>query len=92
MKGKALRKHSLHEKTAASVLLKLFIHNPQTLKECLILQNIRFVKIQQMVKRLFANICLKRSLKRQSYSSQDIFSSSLFKNVGQLKKLKSTQL
>ena len=24
MKGKALRKHSLHEKTAASVLLKLF--------------------------------------------------------------------
>jgi len=26
MKGKALRKHSLHEKTAASVLLKLFIY------------------------------------------------------------------
>ena len=25
MKGKALRKHSLHQKTAASVLLKLFI-------------------------------------------------------------------
>ena len=25
MKGKALRKHSLHEKTGASVLLKLFI-------------------------------------------------------------------
>jgi len=25
MKGKALRKHSLHEKTAASVFLKLFI-------------------------------------------------------------------
>jgi len=25
VKGKALRKHSLHEKTAASVLLKLFI-------------------------------------------------------------------
>jgi len=25
MKGKALRKHSLHEKTAASVLLKPFI-------------------------------------------------------------------
>jgi len=25
MKAKALRKHSLHEKTAASVLLKLFI-------------------------------------------------------------------
>ena len=25
IKGKALRKHSLHEKTAASVLLKLFI-------------------------------------------------------------------
>jgi len=25
MKGKALRKHSLHEKTEASVLLKLFI-------------------------------------------------------------------
>jgi len=25
MKGKALRKHSLHEKTAASFLLKLFI-------------------------------------------------------------------
>jgi len=25
MKGKALRKYSLHEKTAASVLLKLFI-------------------------------------------------------------------
>ena len=25
MKGKALRKHSLHEKTAASVLWKLFI-------------------------------------------------------------------
>jgi len=25
MKGKALRKHSLHEKTAAPVLLKLFI-------------------------------------------------------------------
>ena len=25
MKGKALRKHRLHEKTAASVLLKLFI-------------------------------------------------------------------
>ena len=25
MKGKTLRKHSLHEKTAASVLLKLFI-------------------------------------------------------------------
>jgi len=25
MKGKALRKHSLHKKTAASVLLKLFI-------------------------------------------------------------------
>ena len=25
MKGKALRKHSLHVKTAASVLLKLFI-------------------------------------------------------------------
>jgi len=25
MKGKALRKHSLHEKTAASALLKLFI-------------------------------------------------------------------
>jgi len=30
MKGKALRKHSLHEKTAASVLLKLFIRNPMT--------------------------------------------------------------
>jgi len=28
MKGKALRKHSLHEKTAASVLLKLFISSP----------------------------------------------------------------
>jgi len=27
MKGKALRKHSLHEKTAASVLLKLFIRS-----------------------------------------------------------------
>jgi len=27
MKGKALRKHSLHEKTAASVLLKLFANN-----------------------------------------------------------------
>jgi len=26
MKGKALRKHRLHEKTAASVLLKPFIH------------------------------------------------------------------
>ena len=25
MKGKALRKHSPHEKTAASILLKLFI-------------------------------------------------------------------
>ena len=25
MKGKALRKHSMHEKTAASVLLKLFV-------------------------------------------------------------------
>jgi len=25
MKGKAIRKHSLHEKTAASVLLKLFV-------------------------------------------------------------------
>jgi len=25
MKGKALRKHSMHEKTAAAVLLKLFI-------------------------------------------------------------------
>jgi len=25
LKGKALRKHSLHEKTAASVLLELFI-------------------------------------------------------------------
>jgi len=25
MKGKTLRKHSLHEKTAASVLLQLFI-------------------------------------------------------------------
>jgi len=25
MKGKALREHSMHEKTAASVLLKLFI-------------------------------------------------------------------
>jgi len=25
MKGKAIRKHSLHEKTAALVLLKLFI-------------------------------------------------------------------
>ena len=25
MKGKALRKHSLHEKTTASVLLKMFI-------------------------------------------------------------------
>jgi len=25
MKGKAIRKHSLHEKAAASVLLKLFI-------------------------------------------------------------------
>jgi len=25
IKGKSLRKHSLHEKTAASVLLKLFI-------------------------------------------------------------------
>jgi len=34
MKGKALRKHSLHEKTAASVLLKLFmkltIMNPES--------------------------------------------------------------
>ena len=31
-KGKALRKHSLHEKTAASVLLKLFIyHIPKSL-------------------------------------------------------------
>jgi len=32
MKGKALRKHSLHEKTAALILLKLFIsgtlHDP----------------------------------------------------------------
>jgi len=27
MKGKALRKHSLHKKTAASVLLKLFIRS-----------------------------------------------------------------
>jgi len=27
MKGKALRKHSLHEKTAASVLLKLFMND-----------------------------------------------------------------
>ena len=27
MKGKALRKHNLHEKTAAPVLLKLFISN-----------------------------------------------------------------
>jgi len=27
MKGKALRKHRLHEKTAASVLLKLFIRS-----------------------------------------------------------------
>jgi len=27
MKGKALRKHSLHEKTVASVLLKLFINS-----------------------------------------------------------------
>ena len=26
MKGKALRKHSLHEKTAVSILLKLFIN------------------------------------------------------------------
>jgi len=28
MKGKALRKHSLHEKTAALVLLKLLISSP----------------------------------------------------------------
>jgi len=30
MKGEALRKHSLHEKTAASVLLKLFICSNKT--------------------------------------------------------------
>jgi len=30
MKGKALRKHNLHEKTAASVLLKLFIKRIDT--------------------------------------------------------------
>jgi len=30
MKGKALRKHSLHEKTAASVLLKLFISSNES--------------------------------------------------------------
>jgi len=29
MKEKALRKHSLHEKTAASVLLKLFISSDE---------------------------------------------------------------
>ena len=29
MKGKALRKHSLYEKTAASVLLKLFISSDE---------------------------------------------------------------
>jgi len=32
MKGKALRKHSLHEKTAASVLLKLFISRKIVIK------------------------------------------------------------
>jgi len=32
MKGKALRKHSLHEKTAASVLLKLKNTTPRYLK------------------------------------------------------------
>jgi len=31
MKGKAPRKHSLHEKTAASVLLKLFISSKAVL-------------------------------------------------------------
>jgi len=31
MEGKALRKHSLHEKTAASVLLKLFISSSDEL-------------------------------------------------------------
>jgi len=34
MKGKALRKHSLHEKTAASVLLKLFIISRHDLVWC----------------------------------------------------------
>jgi len=32
MKGKALRKHRLHEKTAASVLLKLFISSNKLMK------------------------------------------------------------
>ena len=35
MKGKALRKHSLHEKTAASVLLKLFISGKDRQKSTL---------------------------------------------------------
>jgi len=34
MKGKAPRKHSLHEKTAASVLLKLFISSNERCKSC----------------------------------------------------------
>jgi len=33
MKGKALRKHSLHEKTAASVLLKPFISGNENTSE-----------------------------------------------------------
>jgi len=35
MKGKALRKHSLHEKTAASVLLKLQMNTARRLSTVL---------------------------------------------------------
>ena len=38
MKGKALRKHSLHEKIAASVLLKLFINST-----CIYLHKLAFI-------------------------------------------------
>ena len=36
LKGKGLRKHSLHEKTAASVLMKLFLKHIFTETNCLL--------------------------------------------------------
>ena len=43
MKGKALRKHSLHEKTAASVLLKLFISGNKINKNIVVFYHLPFI-------------------------------------------------
>ena len=49
MKGKALRKHSLHEKTAASVLLKLFISGNECMSRTPF-SNVNNIHVHSMIK------------------------------------------